>query len=223
LRIILFGAPGSGKGTQGDLVAKRYGLPRISTGELLRQAVQEGTPLGKRAEAFLKDGRLVSDEIIENLVRERIARSDCRKGYILDGFPRTIAQAEALEKIDGKRPEIVIGIEVHPEVLIRRLSERKICPSCQAVYNLSLQPPASAGLCDICQGPLVQRVDDKPDVIRERIKVYHQETEKVKDYYLRKKVYKAVTGEGLVEDIFRRIVRILDAELGTGEASRDQR
>jgi adenylate kinase len=149
MRVILFGAPGSGKGTQGDLITKRYGFPRISTGDLLRRAVQDRTSLGKKAEGLMKAGKLVSDEIVEELVRERISAADCRKGYILDGFPRTIAQAKALERIDGRRPEIVIGIEVRPEILFSRLTGRWVCPTCQAVYSHGVRAPRHHGLCDI--------------------------------------------------------------------------
>jgi adenylate kinase len=159
----------------------------------------------------MKEGRLVSDDIVIGLVRERLADPGCRAGYILDGFPRTIAQAEALADLDGGRSEVVIGIEVPAEVLIDRLSGRRICSSCQAVYNLAVQPPRVAGRCDLCRGPLIQRPDDTPEVIRERIRVYHRQTEALKDHYIRLGVYRAVDGRGTIEEIFRRIVEILDA------------
>jgi len=219
MRVILFGAPGSGKGTQGELLEKRYGFPRISTGDLLRLAVREGTPLGKQAEAFMAEGRLVSDEIVEGLVRERIASPDCGRGYILDGFPRTVAQADAIEEMDGDRPEIVIGIEVRPEVLVRRLSGRRICPACQAVYSLTAQPPQEEGVCDACGNRLIQRADDTSEVIRERIKVYHAQTEKLRDFYLRKHVYRAVDGERPIGEIFEALTRIVDTALGAGIAA----
>jgi len=214
MRIVLFGAPGSGKGTQGGLMEKRTGFPRISTGDLLRTAVQKRTPLGLKAEAVMKEGRLVSDEIVIGLVRERLADPDCRRGYILDGFPRTIAQAEALATLDGERPEVVMGIEVPTEVVIDRLSGRRICSSCQAVYNLAVQPPRLEGVCDLCRGPLVQRPDDTPEVIRERIRVYHEQTESLKGHYLRLGSYRAVDGRGTIEEIFQRIVHVLDGEIG---------
>ena len=212
MRIILFGAPGSGKGTQGEILGKRTGFPRISTGDLLRLAVRERTPLGLRAEAVLAAGALVSDEIVNGLVRDRIAAADCRSGYILDGFPRTVAQAEALASMDGARPEIVIGIEVDPETLVERLSGRRVCPSCQAVYNLSGQPPARPGICDVCGAALVQRPDDTAEVVRKRIEVYLRETAPLKDYYRRRSVYRAVDGLGTIDEISRAIARILDAE-----------
>jgi len=221
MRIVLFGAPGSGKGTQGELIAKRTGFPRVSTGDLLRTAVRKRTPLGLKAEAAMKEGRLVSDDVVIGLVQERLADPDCRRGYILDGFPRTIAQAEALASLDGKRPEVVIGIEVPAEVLIDRLSGRRICSSCQAVYNLAVQPPRRRGICDACGDPLVQRPDDTPEVIRERIRVYHEQTEALKGHYLRLGSYRSVDGRGTIEEIFQRIVRVLeDAPAGGRRARR---
>lgn len=215
MRIILLGAPGSGKGTQGDLITEKYGFPRISTGDLLRQAVRERTALGKEAEALMQEGLLVSDGIVEGMVRERISSPDCRKGYILDGFPRNIPQAQALEKMDGKRPEVVIGIEIRSQVLIKRLSQRWICPDCQAVYNTNVRAPKEKGRCDACASALVQRMDDRPEVIRERIKVYQEQTEKLIQYYREKKTYQAVNGVGQPEAIFKEISGILDMELAT--------
>jgi adenylate kinase len=220
MRTILLGAPGSGKGTQGDLIAKRFGFPRISTGDLLRLAVQQRTALGKAAEALMKQGFLVSDEIVEGLVRERISSPDCRSGYILDGFPRNLAQAHALEKMDGKRPEVVIGIEVPTPILVKRLSRRWVCPECQAVYNMNVQAPKDKGRCDACRSDLIQRDDDKPEVIRERIKVYQDQTEKLIRYYQKKSVYRPVNGEGTVKTIFQRIAGVLAAELAKLEENR---
>jgi len=212
MRIVLFGAPGSGKGTQGEILEKRTGFPRISTGDLLRLAVRRRTPLGLRAEADMAAGRLVSDEIVIGLVRERIAEADCRAGYILDGFPRTVAQADALAALDGGRPEVVIGIEVDPEALVARLAGRRVCPGCQAVYNVVAQPPAKPGVCDVCGAALVQRPDDAADVVRKRIEVYLRETAPLKDYYRRKGVFRAVDARGTIDEIAQAIGRILDAE-----------
>jgi adenylate kinase len=141
MRIILFGPPGSGKGTQGDLVEREYGFPKVSTGDLLRQAVRDGTPLGQRAEALMNRGLLVSDDIVEGLVRERIARPDCRRGYLLDGFPRNPAQVKILEAMDGRRPEVVIEIVVTSETIVERLGHRRVCADCGAIYNLAEHPP----------------------------------------------------------------------------------
>lgn len=220
MRIILLGAPGSGKGTQGDLIAKRFGFPRISTGDLLRQAVQQRTALGKAAEALMNQGLLVHDEIVEGLVRERIAETDCRRGYILDGFPRNIPQAQALEKIDGQRPEVVIGIEVPSPILVKRLSQRWVCPECQAVYNMNVQAPKDKGRCDACRSDLIQRDDDKPEVIRERIKVYQDQTKKLIRYYREKNIYRPVNGEGSVDSIFQKIAAVLEMELAKLEETR---
>jgi adenylate kinase len=215
MRIVLFGAPGSGKGTQGEILARSYGLPRISTGDLLRQAVQDGTPLGRRAEPIMKAGDLVSDDIVIGLVRERIARPDCARGYILDGFPRTIAQAEAIRALDPDRPELVIGLEIDPEVLVERLSGRRVCAACRAIFNLSARPPARPGVCDACGGSLEQRADDTPAAIRERLRVYQVQTEPLKALYVRRGVYRAVSGEGTIEAIAAEIGRIAGAAFAT--------
>ncbi len=208
MRIVLFGAPGSGKGTQGEILARATGLPRISTGDLLRRAVKNGTPLGLRAAAAMKAGGLVSDDIVIGLVRERIAAADCGRGYILDGFPRTIAQAEAVRDLDPARAELVIGIEIDPEALVHRLCDRRVCDSCQAVYNLTAQPPVRPSVCDACGGPLGQRSDDVPAVIRERLRVYRVQTEPLEAYYKGRGVYRAVDGAGTIDSISAAIGRI---------------
>jgi adenylate kinase len=212
MRIILFGPPGSGKGTQGDLIEKRYGIPKISTGDLLRKAVQEKTPIGRRAEALMNQGKLVSDEIVENLVRERIASPDCRRGYLLDGFPRNLAQVESLEAMDRGRREIVIEIDVDTRTLVERMQSRLTCPKCGAVYNLQLKKPKIKGRCDVCGSPLYQREDDKPSVIGERLKVYQEQTKKIIKHYLAKNVFHRVDGSGTVEEVFGRIGKLLDRE-----------
>ncbi|MDH7512751.1 MAG: adenylate kinase [Clostridiales bacterium] len=213
MRIILFGPPGSGKGTQGDLIEKAYGFLKISTGDLLRREVKDKTPLGKKAQALMSHGKLVSDEIVEELVRQRIANLDRRPGYLLDGFPRTIGQAKSLEEIDRERPEIVIEIDIDLTVLMERLQKRLTCSRCGAIYNLNLQKPRHEGTCDVCGGALYQREDDKPGVIAERLRVYNQQTEKLRDYYQRKSVYRKVDGAGSVDDVFRKIVFFINAEM----------
>jgi adenylate kinase len=160
----------------------------------------------------------VSDEIVIGLVKERIAEPDCRAGYILDGFPRTIAQADALAALDGSRRELVLGIEVDPEILVARLSGRRVCPACQGVYNTVAQPPSRPGVCDACGADLVQRPDDAADVVRTRIAVYLEATAPLKDYYRRKGVFRAVDARGGIEEVARSIAAILDAE-GAGAAS----
>ena len=155
MRIVLFGAPGSGKGTLGEMLERAYGFPRISTGDLLRKAVREGTPLGRRAEGIMAQGGLVPDEVVTGIVRERIAAPDCAAGYILDGYPRTIAQAEALARIDGGRSEIVISFEVGLPSLIERLCGRRVCSSCGAIFHLTRKAPRREGLCDACGAGLL--------------------------------------------------------------------
>ncbi len=221
MRIILFGPPGSGKGTQGDLVEQKYGLPKVSTGDLLRQAVRDGTPLGRRAEALMRQGLLVNDEIVEELVRERLAKPDCRQGYLLDGFPRNLAQVKILESMDGARPEVVIEIAVPPAEIIARLGGRRTCSSCKAIYGVAGREPRVEGLCDACGGSLYQRPDDQPEVIAERLRVYEDQTSRIRGHYQAKRVYHFVDGTGPVEEVFGRVAAILDralAEKGAGKA-----
>jgi adenylate kinase len=222
MRIILFGPPGSGKGTQGDLVERRYGFPKISTGDLLRRAVRERTPLGIKAEAMMNRGELVSDEIVEGLVREKITSPDTRRGYLLDGFPRNLAQVQGLEAMDGGRPEVVIEIDVDSRSLIERMQDRLTCRTCGAVYNLRLQKPRTEGRCDVCGGELYQRADDRPEVISERLRVYREQTEKIRSHYQAKGVFHRVDGSGTVDDVFGRISGVLDRELARREADKAQ-
>ena len=223
MRIILFGPPGSGKGTQGDLVEHHYGFPKISTGDLLRRAVQERTPLGIQAEAMMNRGELVSDEVVEGLVREKISSSEARRGYLLDGFPRTLAQVQSLEAMDGDRPEVIIVIDVDRETLVERMQGRLTCRACGAIYNIRLQKPRVDGRCDACGGELYQRADDRPEVIRERLRVYLEETKKIRAHYQAKGVFYRVDGSGTVDEVFGRISGILDRELARREANKAQR
>lgn len=218
MRIILFGPPGSGKGTQGDLIASHYGYPKISTGDLLRRAVQERTALGNKVAALMNQGKLVSDDIVEGLVRERITAPDTRRGYLLDGFPRNLAQVHSLDAMDDGRPEVAIEVDVDSRVLIERMRSRLTCHSCGAVVNPNLKKPRVEGRCEICGGELYQRPDDRPEVIAERFKVYKEETEKIKAHYRAKSVYRRVDGSGSVEQVFARISEILDREKGGREA-----
>ena len=210
MRLILLGAPGSGKGTLGEMIARTSGFPRISTGDLLRKAVREGTPLGRKAETVMKAGGLVDDAIVIGLVRERIAALDCLGGYILDGFPRTIAQAEALEAIDAARPELVIDFVVSESSILERLGGRRTCPSCGAVFHVTGNPPRTEGVCDLCGGDLVQRPDDSSDTVRERLRIYHEAKASLQAHYRAKSTYRPVDGEGFIDEVYLRVAAVLD-------------
>lgn len=217
MRIVLFGPPGSGKGTQGDLICSHTGYPRISTGDLLRRAVEARTALGQKAEVQMNKGKLVSDDVVTELVRERLKNPDTRHGYILDGFPRNLEQVHSLEAMDGGKRELAIEISVKSNVLIERLKSRRTCGSCGAVFNLLLDKPRVEGRCDVCGGELIERSDDRPEVITERLKVYEEETEKIKSHYRAKSVYRRVDGTGSAEDVFARISEILALEKAVGD------
>ncbi len=209
MRLILLGAPGSGKGTMGEMISRATGFPRISTGDLLRKAVREGTPVGRKAEAVMRSGGLVDDATVTGLVRDRIAAPDCLGGYILDGYPRTSAQAEAIEAIDPARPEIVLDLVVGEEVIVGRLSGRRVCPSCGAVFHVVNMPPKAAGVCDACGGDLVQRADDAAATIRERLRVYREATAPLQTRYQEKGTYRPVDGDGFPEEVYSRIAGVL--------------
>ena len=182
MKLILLGAPGAGKGTQAAVISQRLGIPTISTGNILRAAVKNGTPVGLKAKAFMDAGQLVPDEVILGIVEERLAQSDCANGYILDGVPRTIAQAESLER-DGIHFDVVLSIEISDEEIIRRMSGRRACHDCGATYHVVSAPPKVADKCDQCGGDLLLRDDDKPETAERRLEVYHAETEPLKDFY----------------------------------------
>jgi len=212
MRVILLGPPGSGKGTQGDRIERSYGFPRISTGDLLRAALAAKTRLGLKAKAAMERGDLVSDEVVVDMIKERIFSQDCRQGYLLDGFPRTIAQAESLLEMDGARPEIAINIRVDDDVLIERLSARRVC-ACGAVFNLKAKPPKEEGICDICGKPLFQRKDDDVAVIEERLRVYRDQTEPLIDFYKNRRNYFSVDGEQGMEAVFSSIKNVVNGIL----------
>jgi adenylate kinase len=213
MRIILLGPPGSGKGTQGDLIEERYGFPRISSGDLLRDSVQRQSPLGRKAEAFMNRGELVEDGVVVDMIRERIQEDDCRPGFILDGFPRTIAQADRLPEIDPGRDEVVLDIRLADGIIIERLSARRICSGCGSIYNLRDASAPSSGACTDCGGGLVQRDDDKPEVIERRLQVYHSQTAPLEEYYRGKNVYHRIDGDGPVHDVFARVEEVLARSL----------
>ena len=186
MRIIMLGPPGSGKGTQGVLITERNGIPQISTGDLLRESRAKGTELGKKVAGIMDRGDLVSDEIVIDLIRERLQEPDAAAGFLLDGFPRTVVQAEALGELLADRSEklhYVVLIDVTDDEIVGRLGSRRVCPACNAVFNIDSNPPVKDGICDECGGPLVQRDDDKPATIRSRLAVYHDQTESLVSFY----------------------------------------
>lgn len=192
---------------------KKYGFRKISTGDLLRSEVQKGTPLGREAEALMSRGELVSDEVVINMIKNRIFKPEYQRGYILDGFPRNIVQAQKLEEVDPDREEMAIEIYLSDQAVIDRISERRVCPNCEMIFNLKNKPPKSEGVCDVCGEKLILRDDDRPEVIQDRLKVYHQQTEALIDHYSKKKVYFKIDGEGTVDDVFENISSLLDREL----------
>jgi adenylate kinase len=223
MRVILLGPPGSGKGTQGDLIEQNYGFPKISTGDLLREEVQKKTPLGKKAAAAMNRGELVDDELVIRMVETRLARKDCQSGYILDGFPRNIHQARMLEGIADRQFAVVLDIRISEKKLVERLSSRRICSQCGNIYNLSVKAPGQRGECDSCSGKLMQRKDDMPGIIEERLRIYHQDTEPLIAYYQKKSNYYPIDGDQSIESVFQSIQAVLKAELmksGRSEAIR---
>ncbi|MBI5742008.1 MAG: adenylate kinase [Nitrospirae bacterium] len=212
MRLVLLGAPGAGKGTQAKKLIEKYGIPQISTGDILRKAVADGTPLGKEAKIIMDKGGLVSDAIVIGLVKERIAQDDCKKGYILDGFPRNTAQAETLDNVltDMKAPlDVALSVDVDKDDLMKRLTGRRTCKSCQQMYNIYFSPSKKDGVCDKCSGELFQRDDDKEATIKNRLDVYEKATAPLIDYYGRKGILKSVKGVGSIDEIFGKICAML--------------
>ena len=208
MKLILLGAPGAGKGTQADILCKELDIPTISTGNILRAAIKAGTETGKQAEAYMKAGKLVPDEVIIGIIHDRVAEDDCKNGYILDGVPRTIAQAESLEKA-GIVFDDVVSIEISDEVIMERMSGRRVCEHCGASYHLVAVPPKQEGICDKCGGKLIQRHDDEPETVKHRLEVYHQETEPLKDFYAKRGLLKSVENQPTVAETSEAILRAL--------------
>lgn len=214
MRIILLGAPGSGKGTVAEALRSAYGLPKISTGDLLREAVRDKTPLGLVAASQMGKGGLVDDATVLALLRQRLDLEDCREGYVLDGFPRNLSQAESLEALGPAVPEIVFDLRVTEETVLSRLADRRTCPACEAIYHLVNKPPRRPGLCDVCGAALVQRADDTPEVIRERLKTHRAKTEPLVARYAAKGVLHAIDANGEAADEIAAVLRVLDPLLG---------
>ena len=208
MNLILLGAPGAGKGTQAELLVEKLGIPAISTGNMLREAMRNGTDLGKQAKQYMEAGELVPDELILGIVAERVSQSDCANGFILDGVPRTLAQAEALDA-KGVRIDHVVSIEIADDVIEGRMTGRRVCSKCGASYHIVANPPKAEGICDLCEGELIVRKDDAPETVRHRLDVYHASTEILKDFYQKLGRLRLVNGsqsiEGANEDILKAI------------------
>ena len=194
LKLIFLGAPGAGKGTQAEILSAKLSIPTISTGNILRAAIKEGTKTGLEAKSYMDDGKLVPDSVIIGIVSQRLEQPDCAHGFILDGVPRTIGQAEALDKA-GVRFDHVVSIEISDEEIEARMEGRRVCSKCGAPYHIKAKPPKQEGVCDSCGGPVVQRDDDKPETVRGRLEVYHSETEPLKDYYKEKGILNVVDNQ----------------------------
>jgi len=213
LHIILMGLPGAGKGTQAEKIEEKYRIPHISTGDMFRLAIREGTELGKKAKQYMDEGALVPDEVTNGIVEERLARNDCENGFLLDGFPRTIPQAEALQEILeklGKKLDYVIHVDVPKEKLIERLTGRRVCPSCGATYHVIYNPPKEDGVCDKDGTELIQRDDDTEETVQNRLKVNIEQTKPLLDFYEKQGILVTVDGDQEIDLVFKEIERSLD-------------
>jgi len=212
MRLIFLGPPGAGKGTQAQRLAERYSLVKISTGDILRDAVSRKTPLGLTAKSFMDQGSLVPDDVVIGLIRERLKDSDCRSGYVLDGFPRTVPQAEALSKILEEQKTTIdraISFEVPEQDLIRRLTGRRSCPACKRAYHLDFQPPQQPDRCDVCGERLIQRKDDREETVKNRLRVYAQETTPLLKYYDEQKILSKIDGRGSIDSVMNHLLEVL--------------
>lgn len=210
MNIILLGAPGAGKGTQAAVICEKLNIPTISTGNIIREALKNGTEMGLKAKSYMDAGKLVPDEVVIGIVKERLAKDDCAKGFILDGFPRTIPQAEALDAM-GVVIDKVIDIEVADEVIVNRLSGRRVCEKCGRPYHLESLKPKVEGICDDCGGTLVQRKDDSIETVKARLDIYHNETEPLKDYYAKQNKLVVVEGQDTVEETSKLVLAEVEA------------
>ena len=199
MNLIFLGAPGAGKGTQAEKVCEKLGIPTISTGNIIREALKNQTEMGLKAKSFIEAGKLVPDEVVIGIINDRLAQDDCKNGFILDGFPRTIPQAKALDEM-GVKIDMVIDIEVADEKIVQRMSGRRVCPDCGASYHTEYKKPEKQGVCNFCGAELVIRKDDSPEVVLDRLNVYHEQTEPLKDYYAGKGILKVVEGQEEVAD-----------------------
>lgn len=213
MKIVMLGAPGAGKGTQAKKIAEKYGIPHISTGDIFRANIKENTELGQKAKTYMDQGLLVPDELTVRILLDRVAKEDCKDGYVLDGFPRTIPQAKVLEDALNKlgdKIDYAIDVEVPDENIIRRMGGRRACLSCGATYHIEHVPPKKEGICDQCGQPLVLRDDDKPETVQNRLRVYQEQTQPLIDFYTERNVLKTVDGTQDMQDVFNAIVEILN-------------
>ena len=214
MKIVMLGAPGAGKGTQAKMIAAKYEIPHISTGDIFRANIKNGTELGKKAKSYMDQGLLVPDELTVDLVMDRITQDDCAKGYILDGFPRTIPQAEALDAALSKRGEkmdYAIDVDVPDENIVNRMGGRRACTGCGATYHIVYNPSKKGELCDACGEALILRDDDKPETVQKRLGVYHAQTQPLIDYYSGQNILRSVDGTADMNDVFNAIIAILEA------------
>ena len=214
MKIVMLGAPGAGKGTQAKMIAEKYSIPHISTGDIFRANIKTGTELGKKAKSFIDKGQLVPDELTLDLIMDRFKEDDCKNGYVLDGFPRTIPQAEALDealKANGEKVDFAIDIDVPDENIVRRMGGRRACVNCGATYHIVYSPTKVEGKCDKCGEELIVRDDDKPETVLSRLEVYHNQTQPLIDYYNEQGILKSVDGTIDMKDVFNEIVKILGA------------
>ncbi len=208
MKLILLGAPGAGKGTQAEIISERYNIPTISTGNIIRAALKNGTEMGLKAKAYIDSGRLVPDDVVIGIINERLAEQDCSDGFILDGFPRTIPQAEALDDM-GIIIDAALSIEVSDREIVKRMSGRRVCEKCGASYHIEFKKPENEGVCNACGGKLVIRKDDEPDTVLDRLDIYHKQTEPLKSYYSEQCKLKTVQGQAEVEDTTKLVLKAL--------------
>jgi len=215
MRIVLLGAPGAGKGTQAKKLIEKYAIPQISTGDILRENVAKGTPLGKEAKSYMDAGKLVPDSVVLGLVEDRLKKDDCKKGFILDGFPRNTSQADALDKMLsglGMPLQSAISIDVSFDDLMKRLTGRRTCKSCGQMYNIYFSPPKKEGVCDKCGGELYQRDDDKEETIKKRLEEYQAKTAPLIDYYKGKGILHSINGTGSIDEIFAKVCAVVEGK-----------
>lgn len=214
MRLVLLGAPGAGKGTQAKKLIEKHGIPQISTGDILRKAVADGTPLGKEAKSYMDKGELVPDKVVIGLIEDRLKQPDCKKGFILDGFPRNTAQAETLDAMLKKLNmplDSALSVDVPKDDLMKRLTGRRTCKGCQQMYNVYFSPPKKNGVCDKCGGELFHRDDDKEETIKRRLDVYDAQTAPLISYYKKSGILKSVIGVGSIDEIFKKVCSVLNA------------